>query len=117
MRGFGLSEMIQTGAKLEAEFPSVEVLAFERGPGGEDYTMDVGGKYLFFLVALRGDRIILSAAPMDAAEEPDTLLRIEDTKPGWETVRGVIAALERHEIKSLKRPIEAGLGADGWVIG
>ena len=54
---------------------------------------------------------------MDTGDAPDLLLRSRDNAAGWQTVRGVIAALERHEIKSLVRPIEAGTGEFGWVIG
>ena len=57
---------------------------------------------------------------MDTGAPPDLLLRTGDNENGWQTVRGVIAALERHEIRSLERPIEAAGDdrddANGWVI-
>ena len=47
---------------------------------------------------------------MATGAAPDFLLRSRDNAAGWQTVRGLIAALERHEIKSLVNPIEAGHG-------
>jgi hypothetical protein len=36
---------------------------------------------------------------MDTGGAPDLLMRAAANPGGWQTVRGVIAALERHEIK------------------
>jgi hypothetical protein len=48
------------------------------------------------------------------------LLRDKDTETGWATTRGVINALEKYQIKSLERPIEAAGDdrddANGWVM-
>ena len=117
--GSGLSAMIRTGASLENEFDSIQVIEIGRGATApeQDYVMQICGRFLFYTVALYGPQIHLSATLMDAAPAPDLLLRDRDTGSGWRTVRGVIAALERHGIKSLQRPIEAGTGEFGWVIG
>jgi hypothetical protein len=114
----GLSAMIRAGAVLENEFESIEVIAIGRSATApvDDYTMEVGGRFLFYTVALCGPQIHLSAQPMDTGAAPDLLLRAADNENGWRTVAGVIGALERHEIKSLRRPIEAGTGEFGWVI-
>ena len=54
---------------------------------------------------------------MDTGDAPDLLLCCRDNAAGWQTVRGLIAALERHEIKLLERPIGDGTGEFGWAIG
>ena len=119
MSGSGLPAMIHAGAWLANEFGSIEVIAIGSPPTAPagDCTMEVCGQFLFYTVALYGPEIRLSAQPMDTGDAPDLLLRSRDNAAGWQTVRGVIAALERHEIKSLERPIEAGTGEFGWVIG
>jgi hypothetical protein len=118
----GLSALIRIGAELEHEFASIEVIEIGRPATGpeQDFTMQVCGRWLFYTVALYGPQIRLSAQPMDTGAAPDLLLRDRDNENGWQTARGVIAALERYEIKSLERPIEAAGDdrddANGWVI-
>jgi hypothetical protein len=104
-----LSALIRIGAELEHEFASIEVIEIGRPATGpeQDFTMQVCGRWLFYTVALYGPQIRLSAQPMDTGAAPDLLLRDRDNENGWQTARGVIAALERYEIKSLERPIEA----------
>ena len=57
---------------------------------------------------------------VESAGPPDLLLRDKDTETGWATTRGVINALEKYQIKSLERPIEAAGDdrddANGWVM-
>jgi hypothetical protein len=119
MSGSGLSAMIRIGAELEHQFSSIEVIEIGRPATDreQDFAMQVCGRFLFYTVALAGPQIHLSAQPMDTGDPPDLLLRAADNENGWQTVRGVVSALERHEIKSLARPIEAGTGEFGWVIG
>jgi hypothetical protein len=118
----GLSALIRIGAELEHEFASIEVIEIGRPATGpeQDFTMQVCGRWLFYTVALYGPQIRLSAQPMDTGAAPDLLLRDRDNENGWQTARGVIAALERYEIKSLERPMEAAGDdrddANGWVI-
>jgi hypothetical protein len=122
MGGSGLSALIRIGAELENEFDSIEVIALGRSATApvDDFTMEVCGQYLFYTVALAGPQIRLSAQPMDTGAAPDLLLRTGDNENGWATTRGVIAALERYQIRSLERPIEAAGedrdDANGWVI-
>ena len=117
--GSGLSAMINAGAALENEFDSIELIEIGRPATApeQDFTMQACGRFLSYTIALFGPQIHLSAQPMDTGAAPDLLLRTGDNENGWQTVRGVIAALERHEIRSLARPIEAGTGEFGWVIG
>ncbi len=119
MSGSGISALIQIGASLENEFDSIEVIAIGAPPtaAAGDCTMEVCGQFLFYTVALYGPEIRLSAQPMDTADMPDLLLRSRDNVAGWQTVRGVIAALERSQTQSLQRPIETGIGPDDFVIG
>jgi hypothetical protein len=122
MSGSGLPAMIHTGAQIANEFSSIEVIAIGAPPTAPagDCTMEVCGQFLCYTVALYGPEIRLSAQPMDTGDALDLLLRSRDNAAGWETVRGVISALERHEIQSLARPIEAWDGRDGangFVIG
>jgi hypothetical protein len=118
----GLSALIRIGAELEHEFASIEVIEIGRPATGpeQDFTMQVCDRWLFCTVALYGPQIRLSAQPMDTGAAPDLLLRDRDNENGWQTARGVIAALERYEIKSLERPMEAAGDdrddANGWVI-
>jgi|SRR6476620_7680422 hypothetical protein len=118
----GLSALIRIGAELEHEFASIEVIEIGRPATGpeQDFTMQVCGRWLFYTVALYGPQIRLSAQPMDTGAAPDLLLRDRDNENGWQTARGVIAALQRYEIKSLERPMEAAGDdrddANGWVI-
>ena len=118
----GLSALIRIGAELEHEFASIEVIEIGRPATGPEqaFTMQVCGRWLFYTVALYGPQIRLSAQSMDTGAAPDLLLRDRDNENGWQTARGVIAALERYEIKSLERPMEAAGDdrddANGWVI-
>jgi hypothetical protein len=122
MSGSGLSALIRIGAELENEFDSIEVIEIGRPATApeQDFTMQVCGRFLSYTISLYGPQIRLSAQPMDTGAPPDLLLRTGDNENGWQTVRGVIAALERHEIRSLERPIEAAGDdrddANGWVI-
>jgi hypothetical protein len=79
--------------------------------------LEISGPNLHYTVLLKGGDISVSATPMDSGDPPDRLLTIADTEGGWRTVYGLIRALERAGIRSLNRPIQAGLGPDGWVIG
>ena len=117
MGGSGLSAMIQTGAWLGNEF-DMEAIACGRGAtSDEDCVLQICGRFLFFTITLRAGGVTVAAQPMDSGAAPDLLLRAADNPAGWQTVRGLIAALERHGVKSLERPIEAGTGEFGWVIG
>ena len=54
---------------------------------------------------------------MDAGDPLECLLTVADG-PGWPVACKLVAALERGQIKSLKRPIEIGEpgSPDSWVI-
>jgi hypothetical protein len=113
----GLPAMIHAGAWLANEF-DMEAISCGRGAVSDaDWVLEICGRFLFFTISLHGAEIRVAAQPMDTGDAPDLLLRSRDNAAGWQTVRGVTAALERHEIKSLERPIEAGTGEFGWVIG
>ena len=120
MGGSGISAMINVGATLELEFENLIVVSIGRPAVGDedDCEMQIYGAQLAYRITLRAGGVTLGAALMDSAEGAwDLLLRAADNPAGWQTVRGLIAALERHGVKSLERPIEAGTGEFGWVIG
>ena len=80
-------------------------------------TLEASGRYLFYSILLDGGWVFLSAQLMDRSEAPEQLLSVGDGEDGWRQVCSLIRALERHEIRSLQRPIEAGSGPSGWTIG
>jgi hypothetical protein len=119
MGGSGLSALIHLGAELENDFSDgLETISIGASADpDESAAMEICGKHLEYRIALRNDGgVWLSASLMDAPPAPDLLLRDRDSETGWRTVRGVVSALERHAVKSLERPIEAGEGEFGWVI-
>jgi hypothetical protein len=115
----GVRELIDLAVALEDEF-GMETIALGRADDDADSVLEIAGRWLCYRIALYGPEARLAATPMDAAAAPETLLRSPDTATGWQTVKGVVNALEVHKIKSLERPIEAWDGYDGasgWVIG
>ena len=114
--------MIRCGAALELE-PDValETLAIGQAPNSlaGSYELETAGKHLCYTVAIRGEQVLVSAALMDAAGEPEVLLRTRDAEAQWLVVFRVICALEKSGVQSLARPIEA-ISPDGpessWVI-
>ena len=118
--GTGLSAMVHAAAAFENDL-GMETLSIGRGAlSDEDSVLEIAGRWLCYRIALHGPEVRTAAALMDTAAAPETLLRSPDTAAGWATVRGVVSALETHQIKSLARPIEAWDGFDGvggWVIG
>jgi aryl-alcohol dehydrogenase-like predicted oxidoreductase len=87
-------------------------------PGGEHQSEKVIGEWL----RERGTRrqIILSTKATDRRLESMEVPRPSKTeiRDRFQRVRRLCAAMERHQIKSLERPIEVGPpGPDSWVIG
>lgn len=114
----GISAMVKVAARLEVTV-GLETLDFGRGglEPPDSCTLEISGPNLHYTVLLKGGTVSVSATPMDCGDLPDRLLTVADTAAGWHTVYGLIRALERAGVKSLQRPIEAGSGPDGWVIG
>ena len=114
----GISAMVKVAARLEV---TVGLGTLDFGRGGleppDSCTLEISGPNLHYTVLLKGGTVSVSATPMDCGDLPDRLLTVADTAAGWHTVYGLIRALERAGVKSLQRPIEAGSGPDGWVIG
>ena len=82
----------------------------------EDWILEVSCKWLAFRIELRGGQVRLSTALMDDGDRPQLLLRTADAEVGWKAVCRVVRALEESRVKSLRRPIEAGTGADAWLL-
>ncbi len=72
--------------------------------------MEMCGKHLFYVLKLDGGWIWLCASLMDTGTEPESLLSAPDGAKGFRTICRLIAALERNQVRSLARPIEAGTG-------
>jgi hypothetical protein len=72
--------------------------------------------WLAYAVTIHGAELRVAASLMDSADPPQRLLHCRDEPNGWEVVSLLLNALERHEIRSLKRPIEAAEGPDGFMI-
>lgn len=110
--------MVRAGAWCENTL-GTEVLSIGRSADNsiEDCVMAICGRWLAYRIALRGGWIWLFASLMDSADKPELLLNVGDGETGWKTICQLIAALERNQVKSLERPIEAGEGRDEFVIG
>ena len=76
------------------------------------------GRHLLYDVTLDGGWIFLSLSLMDKGDPPDNLVTLGDGPEGWHTLAQLISAFERHNVKSLARPIEFGNsgGPGGWAI-
>jgi hypothetical protein len=76
------------------------------------------GRHLLYDITLDGGWIFLSLQVMDKGDPPDNLVTLADGLEGWQRLGQLISAFERHNVKSLERPIEIGnsdcLG--GWAI-
>ena len=109
MGSSGLSALIRTGAELSLEF---EMEPLSCGSVGDaDYALEIAGRHLVFRIALQGAENRLAAALMDGDGTYEMLLRARDDAAGWQTVHKLIAALEKHGIRSLRRRSRRGTAA------
>jgi hypothetical protein len=116
---FGVSAMVRCVLWLEDKL-GLETLNIGRQALArkDSCTLEICGAHLFYTVVIDGGFVFVLAQAMDApAGSLESLLSVGDTPEGWRTICKLIAALERHPVKSLERPIEAGEGRDGFVIG
>ena len=118
MSSSGIGAMVFAGAWLETKL-GADVLSIGRSADNatEDCVLELCGKWFAYRIALRGGWIWLSACLMDKGDAVQHLLSVGDGPEGWRTICRLVAALERNELKSLTRPIEAGSGNSGFVIG
>jgi hypothetical protein len=119
MGNSGLSALIRLGAELENALELGTIAIGKSLDPSESYMMETSGAHLCYRISLRNDGgVWLSASLMDGPGEPDLLWRDKDTEAGWQTLSGVVSALERSAVKSLQRPIEArGYDdANSWLI-
>jgi hypothetical protein len=116
----GLSALIYYGAQLSVEC-DLEVIAMgspaEAAP--ESCVLELCGDHLLFTIALAGGHVTVGAQAMDGVEDPDPLLKIEDSPVGWDVAFRLVRSLVENEVRSLQRPIQSGmLGLpDSWIIG
>ena len=58
----------------------------------------------------------LRCQELDGGGPLDLLFSIGDTNKGWREICHLVRPLERERVKSLERPIQAGLGPHGFLI-
>jgi hypothetical protein len=117
MNSSGISAMIQLGASLENDL-AMETLSIGRDALSDEIcVLELAGRHLLYRFGLRNDEVRLAVPPLDSAKAPD-ILHSPDTENGWRVVSRVIGAMEKHQIKSLQRPIKVGEPGDpdAWVI-
>jgi hypothetical protein len=115
--GFGIGALIRSGAFL-SNLLDLEVMGCGRAglAPRDSCKLELAGRWLFYDVTLDGGFVFLRIALMDKAEEPELILSVGDRPQNWRVICKLIAALERNQIQSLERSIEAGLGPSGFVI-
>ncbi|MGB7839615.1 MAG: hypothetical protein WBL40_16050 [Terrimicrobiaceae bacterium] len=115
----GVAAMVQLAAWCSRVF-NLEVESFGRAGSAPKDTckLEMSGRFLFYDVTLDGGWIFLSVALMDRGDPPESLVQFADGLEGWQTLGQLISAFERHNIKSLQRPIEMGDPdcPGGWAI-
>jgi hypothetical protein len=113
----GVAAVVRLALYLEEELGAETLCIGRDGLAPEDTcVLESAGSWLAYRIALYCDEVRVAVSLMDAIDPPQTLLRAPDTAAGWQTVSSLVTALERHAVKSLVRPIEAGDGPDGFVI-
>jgi hypothetical protein len=116
----GLSALIYYGAQLSVEC-DLEVIAMgsPQGASPDSCMLGLAGDNLFFTITLAGERITVAAQTMDGSEDPDPLLKIEDSAMGWDVVFRLVRSMVENEVRSLQRPICSGMIGlpDSWIIG
>ena len=109
--------VIRAGAWLEVQL-GMEVVSIWRSVDDlENCVLVVHAKYRGFRIALHGDWIRVSSKVLDRADQDwDFLLQVGEDQEGWKSVCQLLRALERQKVKSLDRPIQAGLIPNGFTI-
>ena len=102
--------MVRAAVSLE-DRAGLETLQIGRGglePKGS-CTLEMFGRYLFYLMFLDGGFVAVSVQLMDSGDSLEKLMTVSDSSDGWRTVCRLVLALERSGLKSLKeRPIQLG---------
>jgi hypothetical protein len=118
----GLSAMIRLAAALELDAENtgrcMETLSIGQTEGFSGYVLEIAGAHLCYSIAIGGGQVFVGASLVDSISQPETLLQAPDSEQGWELVFRFISSLEKHEVKSLQRPIVFGTPGepDAWVI-
>ena len=114
----GLGAFVYAAAWLSTRF-DLEVLNFGRAGDAPPSSckLEMAGTFLFYDLTLDGGFIFISAQVMDQGDPPELLISFPDGPQGWMDTCSLISALERNNVRSLERPIEAGTGKNGFVIG
>lgn len=119
MADHGVGAQVQLAAWCDRVF-GLEVESFGRSGSARKDTckLEMTGQFLFYDVTLDGGWVFLSLQVMDKGDPPESIVHFPDNEEGWHALAQLISAFERHNVKSLERPIEIGKpgGPGGWVI-
>ena len=109
--------MVRAALFLDVQL-DIEILGIGRSglDRKDSCTLEAVGKHLTYFVILDGGFVFLRAQVLDSCRPPEELFSTGDTKEGWQLICKLIRALERNDVRSLQRPIEAGSGPSGFVI-
>jgi hypothetical protein len=109
MSSYGVAAMVECAAWLQGHL-DMEVLSIGRSADNttEDCVLEICGRWLTYRISLRGGWVWLSVQLADRADEPEFIVNAADGGDGWRRIGRLVCALERAQVKSLQRPIEAG---------
>jgi hypothetical protein len=119
----GVAAMVRCALHLEEHGAMALSIGRNAIAPEENCRLEAAGAHLLYCIVLDGaGSLSLSVAPLDSPAPPDLLLRTVDDAPGWDTLRRLCAALERHGVKSVsvqERRLEVGEPGDpdSFVIG
>ena len=110
--------VVRFGVHLEDNYDLEVDFLGRRGLDRENsWTLELSGKHLGYQIQYDNTAVFLRLREMDGAEEWLPVLSLLETTESWETLYDLVAKLERHEVKSLKKPIIVGeIGPDGFAI-
>jgi hypothetical protein len=118
--GSGVGAMVQCAARLSVEL-GLEVIDMGRQPEAPpgSCACEIAADHVLFIITLAGERVTVAAQTMDGSEDPDPLLKIEDSAMGWDVAFRLVRSLVENEVRSLERPISSGMIGlqDSWIIG
>ena len=77
------------------------------------FVVELSGRFLGYQIQTDNSGLFLRLREMDAADEWLPVLSLLDTSKSWRVVYSLVAKLEKHEIKSLAKPVQIGEVFDG----
>ena len=106
----GVSAMVHAACWFTDRL-DIEVLSIGRSAHASSIAfLEIVGKCLSCRIALRGRWVWLYASLADSSDQPKPIAHFADGEDEWRQICSLVRALERPQIRSLQRPIEAGSG-------